>query len=353
MDFAMKFDHVREQVASDDHGKWDAVVPQQECVMHGGSLAFPKAYSGERDNLLAPTPWATTQICQRLGIPTAYFRKCPPKLQDAQFNYWVAQGQGSDGSPVPTDGTETETPSCWLLRARGDKLRGVLSDKYAHLDNTAVLESLATQLDARFQVGLFALTEESMHLRLVDPNLSREVLRNDRLMVGIHLSNSEVGKRAVTVDAMVFRLVCTNGLIRLVNGKSLLHQRHISLAHARFEAALAQAIADAMTTAAGFIEQLAWSTRQPVKDVETAITTLSKQWELSQQIQELVKFALVGESAGQQETLYGLVNALTNAAQRLSIDDRYHLEMLAGRLLENAASGSDPLSLGRLPVREA
>ena len=47
-------------------------------------------------------------------------------------------------------------------------------------------------------------------------------------MAGLHIANSEVGKRSVTVDALVYRLVCTNGLIRLVKGKSLLHRRHVA-----------------------------------------------------------------------------------------------------------------------------
>ncbi len=48
-----------------------------------------------------------------------------------------------------------------------------------------------------------------------------------------------------------------------------------------------------------------------------------------------MKLSLLGEPSGQQESLYGLVNAVTSAAQRLSLDERYDLEVLAGHLLES------------------
>ena len=55
---------------------------------------------------------------------------------------------------------------------------------------------------------------------------------------------------------------------------------------------------------------------------------------MSEGLQGQVKTSLLQERNGQRETLYGLVNAVTNVAQTLLPDDRYSLETLAGRLLE-------------------
>src|SRR5262249_8787947 len=154
---------------------------------------------------------------------------------------------------------------------RNETLRGALSKRYAPLDNATLLSCLSPLLERRYSVGWFAMSDTSLHLRLIDTQLARDVLPHDRLFVGIHIANSEFGKRAVPVDALVFRLVCSNGLIRLVKGKSLLHQRHLFLSRPRFEEALQQAIGEALTTAAGFLEQLAWATRAPIKDVEATL----------------------------------------------------------------------------------
>jgi hypothetical protein len=208
------------------------------------------------------------------------------------------------------------------------------------ISGTPSKDVLASFCIGRYQVSLVELTNESFHLRLVDPRISRDILPSDRLLVGIHLANSEVGFRAVTVDAVVWRLVCSNGLVRRVAGKSLLRQRHIHVADARFLPLLEEAIGQATLVAVGFIEQMALSVKTPVPDPEMAIAYLGQMWGLTKQTQEFVRLALLGEpKTGQQDTLYGLVNAVTNAAQRLPVDDRFQLETLASVLIDTSATG--------------
>lgn len=345
MQFSKTVDDVVAQVEKDDRGKWDAIVPCRELCLHGGRLVFPQAQEDGCEQGLVPTPWATSQMCQRLGIPAGYFKKCQPHLQDAQFNHWATTEEKAGNTSRSADEEEENGSSgsgggihsghYWLLRAKGQVLRGAMSAKYAKLDNAKLLSILSPILeDARLKVALCQLSSESFHLRLVDSRLSRDVLPGDTHFVGIHIANSEVGKRAVSVDALVFRLVCTNGLIRLVKGKSLLSQRHLYLSEERFQARLGTAMREAVTVAAGFLERIENATRVPVPDVGGAIGALAEQWDLTQATTELVRFHLLAEPHTQQETLYGLTNAITAAAQRLPADDRYELEARAGALIE-------------------
>jgi hypothetical protein len=181
-------------------------------------------------------------------------------------------------------------------------------------------------------VDWFGLSEESLHLRVVDPQKCRDVLPDDPLTVGIHLSNSEVGFRALTVDALVYRLVCKNGLIRMVKGKSLLRQRHIHVAQPRFVAALAEGVENALEVAGEFLNELQRATRTPIPQVETTLERLGEAWGLSGEAQQVAVSALKREAPGQQSTLYGIVNAMTNVAQTLPDEARYDLEVLAGNL---------------------
>lgn len=213
----------------------------------------------------------------------------------------------------------------------------MLSDRYTRLDNEPFLNCLEPLVPTRLQVKWFALTGESLHLRLIDPTLAREVLPDDRIMVGLHIANSEVGKRSVTVDAIVWRLVCQNGLVRLVKGKSLLQQRHIFISQSNFQRDLERAMGEALTTAAGLLEKMAQSTAEHLDDVETLIQKIGERHQLSEAFQEKIKNALLLEHRGQQETLYGLTNALTQAAQMLPPDDRYGLEVMAGEMMERGA----------------
>jgi hypothetical protein len=333
MPFSKSIDDAHDIVSADDAGKWDSIARCQDVVMHQGRLIFPQATSDGYDGGLALSPWAMAQACTRLGLPTAYFKRCPAHLQDANFNHWnqshevLRQFSKADVDP----------DEAWLLRVKGATVRGVLSPRYARLDNRQLMDTLLPMLRHRnFKVGLLQLTGEALHLRLVDPTIGREVLPDDRLMVGIHLANSEVGLRAVTVDALVFRLVCTNGLIRRLNHKSLLKQRHIHVDEARFGGMLQDAIQEAVIVAAGFIEQMALAIKIPVPAPDKAIDLLGQMWNLPKSTVEMVKFTLMGEAKA--ETLYGLVNALTQSAQRLGIEERVELETLSSVLIDTTST---------------
>jgi Domain of unknown function (DUF932) len=345
------FEEVREQVKMDDSGKWDVLARREQLTLRNGDLAVPLDESSEHIERLTPTAWATGQLCQRLNIPVSYFRRCPSVLQDIQANFWLKQSsllsREDEGRSRNGQASETQQSSKserWLLRARHGTLRGILSDRYSKLDNETLLGSVQQVLDGagagRFSISWFALSDESLHLRLVDPAVAREALPDDRLMAGVHIANSEIGKRAVTVDAMVYRLVCENGLVRLVKGKSLLYQRHIHLPQERFGSALESSVEHALDAAAGFMEQMILATREPIKDVEDTLKRIAERWNLSQQTQEQVQRSLLAEKADQQESLYGLVNSLTSAAQLLPADDRYDIEVLAGHLVEHGVAKS-------------
>ncbi|RYF59399.1 MAG: hypothetical protein EOO39_33280 [Cytophagaceae bacterium] len=88
--------------------------------------------------------------------------------------------------------------------------------------------------------------------------------------------------------------------------------------------------------------------------MDKAIHKIAIDWGLTQATEEAVKAAILTEHRSQHETLYGLINGFTSAAQGLAPDERYTLEVNAGRLLENRlreSSFSDSDTGGSEPVR--
>lgn len=328
-------EEVRDHVQADSLGAWDTYASREELAFKDGQLAFENESGVE--TRLTPTNWATGQLCSRLGIPAPYFRKCPPVLQDVQANYWLREADRLSETREAQDRSKK-----WMLRAKGETLRAVLSERYSPLDNGELLDALMPTLHARYRVDWFALADEGLHLRIVDPDRAREVLPDDELSVGIHISNSEVGLRSVTVDALIYRLVCKNGLIRLVKGKSLMRQRHVHLARPRLLASLEEAVASAWNEAEGFLGQMKRTTLMPVADVEGTIERLSERWHLSKPVQDDVLLSLRREPEKIQETVYGVVNALTNVAQRLPDEARYDMEVLAGHVAEQGVASYAP-----------
>ncbi len=326
-DHLRHFTDVRDMVDAEGVGKWDTRVLREHLSFCNGQLVLPSPVGGH--TTLTPTNWATGQLCARLGIPAPYFRRCPPDLQDAQANYWLSKNKDVDGEK-------------WLVRAKEDGLRAVLSSRYSPLDNDELVRALQPMMDARLRVDWLDLSDEGLHLRIVDPQKTRDVLPGDGLSVGIHIGNSEVGGRSLSVDALIYRLVCTNGLIRLVKGKSLLRQRHIHIAGPRLIAALEEAVENAWSEASGFLEQMRETTKMPVPDVEGTIERIGERWHLSQSVQEGILSDLRREPLRVQETVYGVVNALTSAAQRLPAEGRYDMEVLAGHLAEQGVAAYAP-----------
>jgi Domain of unknown function (DUF932) len=331
MDFTATrtLEEVRDKVHLDDSGKWDTIVKARSVVLSNGRVIFPEATADGYDMGLSLTPWATGQACTKLGIPAAYFRKCPQELQDSNWNHWASR-IGDVGYLTKSD---QEAEEFWTVRAKGSTVRGVLSQKYTKLDNSKVMEAVMPLVTgSEFKVGLSEITSESFHLRLIRPDLSRDAFPKDKLMVAVHIANSEVGYRAVSVDAGVFRLVCANGLMRRVDGKSHLKQRHIHVDDGKFPDLLRGALQEAVTSAAGFMEQMVQSTRMKIPCPENALELIAEEWTLPKQTLEYARFALHGESGA--DTLYGLVNAFTNASQKLSVDERLDLETRAGTLVD-------------------
>lgn len=103
-----------------------------------------------------------------------------------------------------------------------------------------------------------------------------------------------------------------------------------------------EAVASAWKEADGFIEQLGRTTQEPVRDVEGTLKKLGIRWNLSQNTQKAVEAALRREVPGQQETVYGLVNAFTNVAQTLADEARYDMEVLAGQLAQHGVAAYVP-----------
>ena len=82
-------DEVQERIRQDDRGKWDHATPRDRLALAGGQIILPEDCLDEYPERLTLSPWATTQACQRLGIPPDYFRRCSAPLQEAKFNHWV------------------------------------------------------------------------------------------------------------------------------------------------------------------------------------------------------------------------------------------------------------------------
>ena len=144
---------------------------------------------------------AHRQIGTHLKIPAAYYDKMMeeyPQLLAQNVNSWF-----------------TMTPQKRMVRTLDGNARAFLSERYRRIDNAeiaeAVLPILAEMPDVRIESC--EITESKMYLKAVNPRLTAEVVPGDIVQSGILITNSEVGMGSMSIQPLVYRLVCTNGMV--------------------------------------------------------------------------------------------------------------------------------------------
>lgn len=155
-------------------------------------------------------PVAHDQIASRLNIPAKYYdrmRADAPDLLATNVNRWF-----------------NRKPEKRMLRTLGGDLRAFLSNRYQRIDNEEIAEVVLPILgdipDVR--IASAQITDRRMYIQAVTPRLQGDVKVGDTVQAGVIISNSEVGLGSVSIQPIVFRLVCLNGMI-VPDGKFRAH----------------------------------------------------------------------------------------------------------------------------------
>jgi len=326
--------------------KKDLLVPLPRthyCTTENGECALEIEEPGGMQRY-GITALARRQLAEKLKIPYAYFERMrteQPELLDRNVNAWLSKEEGERQ----------------LLRTLDGQVRAVLSERYRRLDNHDLVEHVLPALqalpEARFES--VELTETRLYLKVITPRIAFEVAPGDVVQAGVVVSNSEVGCGMLSVQPLIYRLVCRNGLIA---SDRMLRKTHVGRAldseensgvvfkgdtlqaddrafFLKVRDVVEAAISESTLRAAG--EKLKDTkgirlASDPVRTVEV----LAQRYALTESERSGVLRGLIegGELSG-----YGLVNAVTAYSQQVADYDRAtELEALGGRLIDLAAS---------------
>lgn len=146
------------------------------------------------------TNHAHRQISEWAGIPAKYYdrmRTEAPRLLENNVQHWFR-----------------ENPTSRLIRTLDDKARAFLSDKYQRVDNDQVAEAaLSVILESGFEVVSSNVTDQRLYIQATVTALEGEVKKGDPVRAGLIISNGELGNGAIDIQPMIYRLVCTNGMV--------------------------------------------------------------------------------------------------------------------------------------------
>lgn len=218
-----------------------------------------------------------------------------------------------------------------LIRGYGDNVRAVLSDSYAKLDNAELLDMASQVLDGvpyeivrsgQYYSRNDGVQRDEMSVRVVIKNVKPDD-EPGGYGLGVMIRNGETGGSASEVRPLVMRTTCLNSLVFKTGangeemGMRLLH-RGSRVAKINL---LAAAIGEALPMAAEGLDKFLSLKTQQV-DLQSIIGKLGEEYGWSEEVKMKVGIGSEGH-----QSVYGLVNGLTFAANQVDQDTSSRLDM--------------------------
>jgi len=296
------------------------------------SAAMPKAqeYSVSEN--------AHRQIASRLDIPWKYYEtmlNTSPELLDRNVNHWLQAN-----------------PERRMIRTLDRRARAFLSDRYRRLDNYDLAESVLPILAKMRNTEVIScdLSPEKLYIKVINKDLQREVVLGDIVQSGMVISNSEVGLGSLRIEPLIYRLVCTNGLIAKDFSQKKYHVgRAAQSEHDAYELysdetliaddkAFFMKVQDTVRAAVDksrfdvIVNRLAETTQGKIQgNPISAVEVLSNRLSFNEDEQGGVLRHLI---EGSDLSAYGLINAVTHFSQEISCYQRAtDFERFGGQML--------------------
>lgn len=284
----------------------------------------------------ALTRWSASQLWNRYGIPVLYALKCLNKnhaeLLETNVSTWML---------------EDNIPAMFRLYDDLDgntSVRGIVSEHYAKFDAPDIVKCLAKneKLAKNFSPRSYYLDPERMHIRFV-ANQMMDVKGED-LYVGIMSDSSDVGKMAVNLRLFVLNMSSKNAII-LPTGGMTYRQVHRGKSEDGFAddiSGVINAIPTMEESVKIVIKACKDKALKAIIDIEKdkdAALNFSKKYGFDQKtVQKAIDILSTGKYGS---TVWGFVNALTEAAETLELERRIAAEKAAGSLLFMSTQNSN------------
>jgi len=298
--------------------KWDKKLSAAQIAMalaeNTPILRLPN------EELFSITKPCHTQIAEKLEIPLKYYHKMEesaPDLLVSNVNTWLRKN-GKD----------------FFIRGLGNSVRAFLSDRYRVIDHLDVLLCALNELQAHdAEIEDCYLSEIEMNLKVKSAKLKDFVRhKDDLIMGGIFITNSETGHKALRVEPRMFRVKCSNGMIveELVT-----REIHIGnsdeISDEIVYLSLRRSIRELFSRFGEIVLLLRESTEAKIKSPQKVIQNVVDQYKLSEAQKANILMAFGAEPEYDQ---YGIANAVTQAAQKEETWEKsVELERLGGKLI--------------------
>jgi len=315
----MRLQNLIEELERQKPLKWDQKIESSNLgmVLDGGQVRF--RIDGKDNPFLITRP-CHNQIAERLEIPVRYYSKMDseaPELLIENVNTWLKKNSKEV-----------------FVRGLGNSVRAFLSDRYRVIDHPDVLYCSLNELQAyEADVEDCYLSETEMNVKVKSNQLKDFVRHKEDLIIGgLLLVNSETGHHALRVEPRMFRVKCTNGM---VIEEFLTRQIHLGNGSDEFDEMIYLSIRRSIKELFGrfgeIIQVLRETTEIKVKNPQRVINNVVEHYKLSETQKENILIAFGGEP---EYDKYGIANAVTRAAKNEeNWEKSLDLERIGGKLI--------------------
>jgi len=299
--------------------KWDEKIdsPHLGMVLAENQVRFQ---INGKDNPFFITKPCHIQIAERLDIPIKYYAKMEneaPALLAENVNTWLK-----------------EKTKEVFIRGLGDSIRALLSDRYRVIDHLDVLYCALNELQAyETEVEDCYLSETELNVKVKSNHLKDFIRHKDDLIIGgLLLVNSETGHRALRIEPRTFRVLCSNGM---VIEELTTRQIHLGNGNGSFDEevylSIRRSIRDLFARFGEIVLALREATEIKVRNPQRVINNVVEQYRLSEEQKGNILMAFGAEPEADK---YGIANAVTRAAQgEENWEKGLELERIGGRLI--------------------
>lgn len=283
--------------------------------LYGGLDFLDENEKGHRYNL---TSHSLSQLGTKLGIPIRYLEKCVNTgnidLAKENVDTWLDQ-YGKD---------------LFIRTYRGD-IRGILSSRYSVCDTDEILQVVDDKLDlSKWDVRGSFLSPERFHARFVS---KEKLFGDDDLFSGFMLDSSDVGRSVLNVRFMIWKQVCTNGMVVSKGNAELFRQRHIGITSEEFARGFAEGIERIPEIAAEVAKQIERSKNKDFRVDQEVVDEIMKRLKNNTAFNEEQIRKVIYLTSEREKTVWGHINAITEVAQEMTLESRIEAEKYAGTLL--------------------
>lgn len=274
--------------------------------------------------------YSMSQMFTRFGIPNIYVNFC--RKHEAygvllgNLKHWINEFGGE-----------------YMFRMYnhddGNKIvRGLLTKKYKVFDTLDIMKVARANisLNRNFSVRSYLMNPERLHVRLV----SNEPLDIDDedLFMGVTIDSSDVGRSSLRMSIIVYKQVCTNGLILPKSVTPIYRQIHFGAGADRFSESIVACLS-AIGQVREVVEGIIASSSEKVIPFDVANEEEVEKFRVNHKLGKSVMdntVKLVTEEKYGKPSLWTFINSLTESAQIVSLESRIETEREAGRLLLTA-----------------